>query len=92
MGWINRVGGRKLIGFFSCLAVGGVLIYVERFDETAALYISGLFGLYVGGNAGNAVAACIRSFAENRHPPANGGGELPGKIGDKPGGDDVDGE
>ena len=73
MKWITAVGGRKLIGFFSCLMVGGVLSYFGKLDITTATFIASILGVYIGGNTGNALAGCIRSFAENRHPPAPAG-------------------
>lgn len=83
MKFINGIGGRKLLGFFSCLIAGAVLSYFGKLDTTTAVFIASILGVYVGGNTGNAMAGCLRAYAESRHPPA---------AALTAGGDDVDGE
>ena len=63
MDWfLKRAGGRKVTGFFACLAVGGVLIYVGRLDSVAAAFLAALYTAYVGGNAATHLAQAVSGF------------------------------
>jgi hypothetical protein len=68
MGILTRMGSRKLIGFFACLLVGGVMIYVAKLDTTAATFICALYASYVGGNAARHIAAAVSAFRPRPRP------------------------
>jgi hypothetical protein len=59
---MSRVGGRKLVGFASCLIAGGVLIYLGKLDNTAAAYLAGLYAAFVGSNAATHIAQAVGGF------------------------------
>ena len=59
---MSKVGGRKLVGFFSCILAGGVLIYLGKLDTVAAAYLAGLYAAYVGSNAATHIAQAVAGF------------------------------
>ena len=70
---MDKIGGRKLIGFFSCLLVGAGLSYIGKLDSTSAAYLAGLYAAFVGSNAATHLAGAVRAFAITRTPAEEAG-------------------
>lgn len=67
---MDKIGGRKLVGFFTCILVGGVLSYLGKLDGTSAAYLAGLYAAFVGSNAATHIAGAVRAFALAKTPAA----------------------
>ena len=64
--WLDRAGGRKLVGFVLTLSVGSALAYTGHLDATAATFLAGLYAGYAAGNTGAALAGAVRAWGESR--------------------------